>query len=215
MTPFAIHYNNEWLRSYNANNIYTELKGDVVGDYWGDRQSPGISKADNTFFTIDWEAYLQCAKSLPFGIKLFLSKGLSSFAATGQYMAKIYQAPSKCPRCNTEENFPHIISCHDADAEKVWRLHIQQALNLIERHINPAAAQITKQYLLSWREDIPLSNHVHIPQELKGLFEAQDKLGWYAFCVGRLSHQWSLHTTSTDAHNNPRRWVHLLIQSYA
>ena len=48
--------------------------------------------------------------------------------------------------------------------------------------------------------------------ELQVLFEAQEKLGWTAFCVGRISNQWAQYTTATDSHNNPKRWTHLLIQ---
>ena len=73
MTPYSIQYNKEWLCTYRPDDIYTELQGDHVGEYWiNKKHSPGIT--EDTFWDIDWDEYHRSVKPLSFGIKLFKKK---------------------------------------------------------------------------------------------------------------------------------------------
>ena len=209
MTPFGLFYNQDWMRTFRSKEIYTELKGDFTGDYWIKRKSPGITQ--QTIMTIDWSEYHRSTKSTRFGTRLLISKGLAGFAATGEYMAKIYNQPNECPRCGAPEDFRHVLTCPDTEATAIWTTNISKAMDIIRRHISPTSAYITEQYLISWRRNTTISTAVYIPMDLKTLFEDQQKLGWEAFCFGRLSNTWKEFTTSTDSHNNPKRWVYSLI----
>ena len=211
LLPYAIYYNYEWLSTYRLKDIYNELKGDLLGGYWAKRKSPGIPD-ESQFFNIDWDSYHRSCKPTSFGVKLFLSKGLAGFAATGKYMKRTYNSVNECPRCGEKEDFVHIIKCQDTTATNIWETHIEKAMKLIRRNISPYAAFVTEQYLRSWREDCPPPPQLEIPLSLRSLFHQQTSMGWTAFCVGRVSTSWNLHTTSTDSHNNPKRWVHSLIQ---
>ena len=148
-------------------------------------------------------------------MRLFITKGLAGFAATGDYMKKVYSQPNECPRCGLDEDFLHVLTCTNHDASAIWKKHIDKALSLIKRNIGPQASFITEQYLLSWRNDTILSTQIYVPSELQSLFEEQSKMGWDAFSVGRVSKLWSKATTSVDSHNNKKRWVHSLITNCA
>ena len=90
LTPYSLHYNQEWLRTYRPKEIYNELRGDPTLDYWGDHGSPGIT--NDSINLIDWHAYHRSVKPMSFGIKLFIIKGMSGFDTTGRYMERTYGA---------------------------------------------------------------------------------------------------------------------------
>ena len=210
MTPYAIHYNGNWLQNYTMDPIYTELRGDFTGDYWSKKQFPTISSSD--FFTINWAEYHRGIKQLPFGIRFYLLKGLTGFSATGKYMDRTYASSSKCPRCGQEEDFEHTIKCKHPGAIQQWEIGIRDVKAILDKNVGSKLSHLTITYLNQWHDENP---DLHLPPETSpfyNLMQAQFKLGWDSFLCGRLSTKWDNHTLSRDSYGNKKRWIAAIIK---
>ena len=146
---------------------------------------------------IHWKAFASARKSSSLNQKIYVSKWISEFIATGKNIQRWkLRYASNCPYClhpqEDQEDTYHIITCTHPSATEHWNHHLKQwTLQLSKYKLNVSFIIAVKQDLEAWwctDSKLPFINFI-TKLEQQVIFQ-QCTIGWFRFLQGFLDKSW-------------------------
>lgn len=168
------------------------------------------------FDTIDWKAAGAAGKTSPPLFRLWITKHVSGWCATGRKM-KLWKFwdNDRCPCCQApDETTQHLLICPSPGQCSTW----DEAIKGFEAWMAAVdtAPDIAHCFSNALRACSP--NHPFTAYASQSIFEAameQDNIGWFNFVEGRVLQRWRLaqaeHYASSGSHRTANRWTEELI----
>lgn len=210
--PNQILGNEGWTFWFNGSkrsrihkaNLYSELYGDEVCDYWIDKGQIPLAQ----IHSIDWKNSGDAIKRLPFSKQMWVSKFSSGHCAVGRMMKKRKEwTHDKCPLCfANDENNEHVLKCEDPRAIAHWeKLEEKLTKDLKTMQTAPAIRRTIMRKLYNWkrRRAVPFQATNEYGEQEAAL--AQDKIGWTNFMLGRMTNEWAAAQQAYYEHLGRRR----------
>ena len=122
--------------------------------------------------------------------KLFMSKWMSGFCATGKSMQRWnMREQGHCPFCKTEnETTLHILVCPNAEPTTTWS---NALIGFNKRLTNIDTSPLLRHHILEelkrWRDGSEPQNESEISTVLRPAILEQRKIGWKEFLEGLVS----------------------------
>jgi hypothetical protein len=170
------------------------------------------------FELIDWRAAGAAGKTAPPLFRLWITKHVSGWCATGRKM-KLWKFwdNDRCPCCQApNETTQHLLICPSPGQRSVW----DEAVKGFDAWMTavdtaPDIAHCFRNALRSCSPDHPFM--AYASQSIFDAATEQDNIGWFNFMEGRISRQWGIaqaeHYASRGSQRTANRWTEELIQN--
>lgn len=181
-----------------------------------------------TFLLVHWDAHERAFKRLHRYHQHSTAKLIHGLVNTNQQNLMYYGGDSTCPICKSaEETLLHVFTCPHASAVTTRQQSLQTLLSTLETAHTPSPVlDAIRHGFTSWHLQ-PTSSHARAltAGSLRGpdavltsaFHEQFCNLGWYHFCLGRVSKKWAaavIQFTLPDRHPyTPLHWTSLLISA--
>ena len=170
---------------------------------------------------VHWDCYQLSRSTARFGMLKFISKFIGKDIASGTVMKRRKQRPhSNCPICHSpdEDNF-HILTCPSASTFRST-LIVQFHTWLNAQHTDPCIISFLCNSLQTWFFN-PTSTNTYYSSDpiISSAYNAQSKLGWYAFLCGYISSALvtaqAVYYLESGSRRSATRWgSHLIAQAW-
>ena len=178
--------NEEW-GWIDRNELYNHLYSPTAMDFWAQRMRTSLKNVQ----LIDWAAQEQAAKSFDRIKRCQLSKFATGEMGTGKRLLHWnYDTYDRCPRCDSQEDQTHVLTCQAPSAASVW----SRSLLKLEKWltINDTSPSITKAIIDGLKQWHDGTRPARIGQSLTDkAIRHQRTLGWFSMVTGRMSLYWS------------------------
>jgi len=181
-----------------------------------------------TFLLVHWDAHERAFKRLHRYHQHSTAKLIHGLVNTNQQNLMYYGGDSTCPICKSaEETLLHVFTCPHASAVTTRQQSLQTLLSTLETAHTPSPVlDAIRHGFTSWHLQ-PTGSHARAltAGSLRGpdavltsaFHEQFCNLGWYHFCLGRVSKKWAaavIQFTLPDRHPyTPLHWTSLLISA--
>ena len=188
----SIYCNNSIVTSKIRQSLYNSV---TTKSFISWLSSKNTFPVDLLQHSIHWPSFHKARKNAPLSRKIFITKWLSDYTASGEYMVRTkMRKDSSCPKCNCEvEDLPHILTCtststRDLHSSLLKDLHhwlkSSRTLPSISTLVHKGIKHWLRSPLIFWRPDF-----VDFLPELETTFpiSTQLQIGWYNLLCGFLS----------------------------
>jgi hypothetical protein len=171
-------------------DIYSELYGDKVCDYWITKGKIPLEE----IHSVDWINSEKAIKRLPFAKQLWISKFSSRHCAVGKMM-KIRKewTHDKCPLClKDNETNDHVLLYQDSRALQHWEIIPAKLNNNLQNMTTATTIQRTiMRKLHNWRRKKDTALNLTNEYGEQATLIAQDRIGWTNFMLRQMLEEWA------------------------
>jgi hypothetical protein len=210
--PWQVWAGSKKITSDLSRHLKEFCSAQTAENYW--RGKPRIS---DKFEQVDWEAIGGAMQQIPLSRRIWISKQVTGFCATGNTMfRRKARSTAQCPRCTEDETPAHVLRCRGSDASTIWDRAITKLKNWLQDNLtHPEMSNAIINYLAGWRDDAPVGTR--ISQEwIRRAFSGQSLLGWRNCLEGILHVSWRQtqqeYFARIGSARSPKRWTVALIQ---
>ena len=174
------------------------------------------------FSKISWNAMDKAMKAVSGGFRIFITKHVSDFSATGKQMKLRKQREHDyCPRCKANhEDSHHVVTCQAKSAHNAWIKTMKTLKHNLYNNIDTpptlptALIAAMNRYYCGFTT--PISIHPDWDSTTKQMIRAQNTIGWKLFLEGAISSDWEgiidHYLRSIRSKQNSLRWISCLIR---
>jgi hypothetical protein len=203
----ALFHNGRLVTKKIDDYIMKASTADRHREYLKDRSmriDPKIANkwTDETFHDIDWFPLESSLKSMPFGVRIQISKYMVNWTPTGHHLANIDNSNDRrCFACqNLKEDVDHVLRCPSDPRNAAREKAFTELASHFSRYYTPAPmAKLITDVLRRWFDGSP-PIALHLPTDdestaelhaaINKAYDHQREIGWGHFLRGRLSSQW-------------------------
>jgi hypothetical protein len=187
---WTLWFNGRKRSRVEKNNLYSEMYGDEVCDYWIEKGQIPLQE----IHSIDWINSEQAIKRLQFSKQLWISKFSSGHCAVGKMM-KIRKewTHDKCPLCFEEnETNEHVLLCQDPRAIQHWESLAKKLDHDMQNMTTaPTIRRTIMRKLHIWRTRQQDTLNLTDEYGERAAALAQDRIGWTNLMLGRAAGEWA------------------------
>jgi hypothetical protein len=210
--PWRVWAGSKKITSELGRHIKEYCSSQPAENYW--RGKPRIS---DQFELVDWESIGGAMQQILMSRRIWISKQVSGFCATGNTMVRRkVRSMARCPRCEDDETPEHVMRCRGSDASVIWDRALRKLKCwLQENATHPEMSNAIIEHLAGWRNDVPVGTR--ISQEwIQQAFAGQSMLGWRNLLEGFIHISWrqiqQKYFARIGSARSPKRWTVALIQ---
>lgn len=208
--PWQIWLGSEKVVSTLGTRLTQFCTSQQAAEYW-----KGKPRIGSNFAAVDWQAIGGAIRSLPLSHRIWITKHVTGFAATGVNMFRRKARPSaQCPRCSFEEDSEHVLKCCGQDSDAVWEKSLKKMKEWLLESTHPGISESIINYLNGWRNDTQPT--LHPSMWFYSAFTGQNVIGWRNFLEGFICNEWQLtqqnYFLRVGSRRSPRRWTAALIR---